>query len=938
MALTSLSSNDLPVWQRLFAQGNAALVVWSLEDQWPLLSATPTFYHWCGVTDTSAPLYLAQLLGQDCLHYIQHHLQTSAEAQLLVDTLLLKPETAKARPVTAHLLRTTEPGGQPQVWAYLSDLSEGCEASEFSRLEMRHRLLVQASQEGIWEWDLVSNATYYSSQWARLLGYQSEQLSPCIQVWEQAIHPDDREAVDQALQAHLEGKQAIYESVHRLRHRAGHYIWVLERGLVDHSANRQPPQRLLVCSLDISSQKQAEQGIRESEQRYRGLIEMSPDAILVQSDTRILYANPAAAEIFAAPHARELIGREVTALNLPSQNYWSEVQPKLLHALIEYPLTRLDGVSFIAEATASAVNYLGSQATQVIVRDITQRKHQEQMMELAHTVFRASSEALMITDKDNRIIEVNPAFTKITGYSRAEALGKNPAFLSSGQQGPEFYQQMWRSICSLGTWSGEIQNLKKSGELYVEWLSIATITDTHNNIVQHVAVFSDITERKQAEELIQWQANYDGLTSLPNRSLFRERLQYTLVQSLRKGGQFALLFIDLDRFKLVNDTMGHEVGDLLLQETAQRLVDVVRESDTVARLGGDEFTIILPEIQTADDAVVVARHVLETLTQPFTLEGKQVYISASIGLTFYPEDGRDSQTLIKHADVAMYRAKEAGRSGYALYDPEMDAQTLHKVKVENALRQALQRDELCLYVQPIVDLASAQVSSVEVLLRWQHPQLGLVGPGEFIPIAEESSLISDIGLWLLDQVDTLLDIFEDHPSLRKLRISVNLSSRQFKRQEELALMTEKILAMDGQRLTLEMTEGLLLDDTEAVLGFMQRMKQHGALLALDDFGTGYSSLSYLQRFPFDLVKIDRAFINKLLCADSDQALVTAILAMASSLNLQVVAEGVESQPQYEFLQDKGCAFIQGYYIGRPQPVDDFILWLHHGSAHRATTC
>lgn len=544
---------------------------------------------------------------------------------------------------------------------------------------------------------------------------------------------------------------------------------------------------------------------------------------------------------------------------------------------------------------------------------------------LSSTVFDNSSDAIMVSDRHNRIISVNTAFCEITGYTREDVLGKDPKMLSAGRQPHEFYLELWNSLREAGKWNGEIWNRRKTGELYPEWLSISTVRNNQGEITHYVGIFSDITERKQAEERVRHLAHYDALTDLPNRTLFHDRLQQALIQAQRGHEQVAVMFIDLDRFKVINDTLGHSVGDLLLQAVAHRLTNCVRQGDTVCRQGGDEFVILLPEIGRAEDAALVAQKILDSVSQPFFLDGHELHISSSIGISFFPSDGGTVEALMKNADVAMYRAKDLGRNNFQFYLSDMNARSFEKLALENNLRHALAHDELELYYQPLVDAGDGKLIGAEALLRWHHPELGLLHPAQFIPLAEETGMIVPIGEWVLRSACTQAQAWlkQGHAPLR---MSVNLSARQF-RQLDLAGSVRKILDETGfaaHSLELEVTESTLMQNIEENVMTLKDLKSMGIGIAVDDFGTGYSSLNYLKRLPIDTLKIDRSFVGDVTVNRDDAAIVNAIISLARSLALRVVAEGVENQEQQAFLEDHHCDEMQGYHFSHPLPAPQFV--------------
>ena len=558
-------------------------------------------------------------------------------------------------------------------------------------------------------------------------------------------------------------------------------------------------------------------------------------------------------------------------------------------------------------------------------RDISERKQTEETLKLAALVFENSSEAMLVTDADNIILNVNAAFMRMTGYSREEVIGKDPKILGSGEQSPAFYQAMWQSINATGSWHGEIRNKRKSGEIYIEEIVINTIFDNFGRPQRRVALFSDITHRKQTEEQIWQQANFDPLTGLPNRSLFRERMGGEIKKAQRTKRRFAVLFIDLDRFKEVNDTLGHEIGDELLQQAAQRLLACVRSTDTVARLGGDEFTVILEDLDSVESPERVVKQLVEQLSLPFTLQHEQVYVSASIGVTLYPDDAQTLTQLLKNADQAMYAAKNSGRNCYSFFTPSMQANLIARAAMMHDLRSALGKQEFKLVYQPIVELTSGKVYKAEALIRWQHPERGLVSPAVFVPLAEDSGLINDIGDWVFHTAAQQVAMWRQslHP---EFQISINKSPIQFldvNHQPADWILHLHNTGLPGQAIVVEITEGLLLEASEKTAEHLLVFRDAGVQVAIDDFGTGYSALSYLNKFDIDYLKIDQSFVRNLNAESSDFVLCEAIIVMAHKLGLKVIAEGVETDMQRDLLASINCDFGQGYLFARPMSAEDF---------------
>jgi len=563
-----------------------------------------------------------------------------------------------------------------------------------------------------------------------------------------------------------------------------------------------------------------------------------------------------------------------------------------------------------------------------ITKDITEEVNAAVKLKLASTVFNSTAEAIFISDENNLISSINPAYTEITGYTEAEALGKDPGILNSGHHDAGFFKDFWAELNETGKWQGELWNRAKDGRVFPVWQSITGIRDSSGRLVQFVSIFNDISARKADEELIRYQATYDSLTALPNRNLFLDRVKIALKQARRNNSKLALLLLDLDRFKWINDTLGHKAGDTVLQETAARLKKAVRESDTVARLGGDEFAIILPEITHYLDAENIANKIFSFFREPLTIDGHEIHISGSIGITIFPDDADNIDTLQMNADSAMYSAKENGRNCFHYFTPQLQEKAERHLLLINYLQQALKKDEFDVYYQPVIDQFSNKITSAEALIRWQHPQLGFISPEEFIPIAENSGLIRDIGDWVVRRVAQNMQRWQQL-GLKPIHIAINKSAHQFSGNscDESWCDIFDRYHIDMNRITVEITETVLMGKERSHVAVLSKMQEQGMKISLDDFGTGYSSLSYLKRFPVDILKIDRSFIQDVTENASDAMLVEMILSLAEKMNIDVVAEGVEEKEQLNFLKERNCRFIQGYFFSKPLPITEFEAFL-----------
>jgi diguanylate cyclase (GGDEF)-like protein/PAS domain S-box-containing protein len=563
------------------------------------------------------------------------------------------------------------------------------------------------------------------------------------------------------------------------------------------------------------------------------------------------------------------------------------------------------------------------------VKNLLARKRTERQLRLAAHVFEYSGEAIMITDRDNRIVEVNPAFTRLTGYTLDEVRGHNPRLLSSGRCTPEQYRAMWQAIVEDGMWQGEMWDRHKDGGVYPKLITISTVKNRRGEIDFHIANFSNISDQKEAEARIRHVAYHDALTGLPNRTHLTIALEQALADARRAEAEIALMFIDMDRFKNINDTLGHHVGDEMLVEVARRLKECVRESDIVARLGGDEFVVALAGMTAAGAATGVAGKLLDALARPYEIAGHVLHSSPSIGISVYPADGADIATLMKNADTAMYHAKEQGRNNAQYFTAAMNATARSRLETEHDLRGALAAGQFELHYQPQVHAASGRICCVEALVRWRHPRRGLVSPLDFIPIAEETGLIEPIGAWVLDEACRQLAAWRAS-GIDELAMAINLSAHQL-RSPQLVDTVRAVLARHALRegdIELEVTESVAMTHPERAIDQLRALRALGVRLAIDDFGTGYSSLAYLKNLPIQALKLDRSFVRDIETDGNDAAICAATIALAHSLGLKVVAEGVETPAQQCFLTNvHHCDLLQGYLFGKPMPAAELAALL-----------
>ena len=559
-----------------------------------------------------------------------------------------------------------------------------------------------------------------------------------------------------------------------------------------------------------------------------------------------------------------------------------------------------------------------------ILTDITHRKTMENRLQLAQEIIDHTNEAIVVTDENHIIIDINSAYTKITGYSREELIGNNPGMNKSGWHDGTFYLEMWVHIQDHGYWDGEIWDRRKNGEIYPKWLTINAIKDKEGNVTHYVGLFKDISENKKTEKKLEHLAYYDPLTQLPNRVLFKDRLIHEISNAKRENTLLAILLIDLDRFKFVNDTLGHDAGDELLELVAKQLSSAVRDSDTVARLGGDEFIVILPELDSFEGAASVAQNLIDALQKPYNLKGNSVNIGASIGISTFPNDGQSAEMLVKQADLALYKAKSDGRNNYQFFSQDLQDAMFFRVAKESEMLEALRLNQFSLYYHPKMDISANCVIGIKVLIRWNHPTKGLLKANEFIPFAEECGLIIPMGEWIFRTA--FKQAAEWSNKLEKpLAISINLSEKQFK-HESLLEMLESLLTefnLKPEAIELEISEQCIRNDMEKALKLMNEFNRLGLKLSINDFGSGNSSLSHLKKYPIDSLKINRSFIKDLTVNPDDAAIVETIITLAQKLKIDVVAEGVETKDQLDFLSDSGCQNAQGFLLIKPMPAEEF---------------
>ncbi len=779
--------------------------------------------------------------------------------------------------------------------------------------------------------DMTGRITRANQRMAEMFGTALVQLIGSEYV--NLIHPSERE-IGRELMLKLFASAVPSTDVERLYQRPdGTQFWghLTGRRFFDGKGNN---LGIVAVLEDISERKLAHVRILESEERFRTLIEESPSAIVVHREGKLLYVNPAAVELLGARRAQELIGKEMLSFIHPDYHEMAQARMQILRDTgqpvppREQKLVKLDGTVFDAEIQSRSIVYDGQSAIRTAFHDISERKVAFDKLQLAASVFTHAREGITITDANANIIDVNDAFSRITGFSRDEVLGQNPRLLSSGRQSSEFYANMWHDLLEEDHWYGEIWNRRKSGEVYPQMITISTVRDDADQVRHYVALFTDISSLKAHQHELEHIAHFDALTNLPNRVLLADRLQQGMMQAQRRGQMLALAYLDLDGFKLINDRHGHEAGDLLLTTLATRMKQALREGDTLARIGGDEFVAVLLDLSDKQDSLPMLRRLLAAAAEPVQLGELVLQVSASAGVTFYPQaEEIEADQLLRQADQAMYQAKQAGKHRYHFFDAEHDRSVRDQHESIERIRQALAADEFVLHYQPKVNMRTGQVVGAEALIRWQHPDKGLLAPAEFLPVIEDHPLAVQIGEWVigtaLDQTERWQDLGLDLP------VSVNVGARQLQ-QTDFVERLRALLAAHPQvkpwHLEIEVLETSALEDMVGVAQLIDDCHQLGVLFAMDDFGTGYSSLTYLKRLRVTLLKIDQSFVCDMLDDPDDRAILEGIIGLASAFQRNVIAEGVETIAHGTLLLQLGCDLAQGFGIARPMPGAHLPAW------------
>lgn len=844
---------------------------------------------------------------------------------------------------------------------------------------------------GLWDWHVPSGHTVFDARWCSMLGYGVGEIEPHVDSWRGLVHPQDWPAINAELEPHLKGETPAYQVELRMRHRDGRWIWIQDAGKVTERDENGAPLRAVGTHLDITERKKAEASIAKLTRQYAVLGRISemivrardPDAMLREACRiaaedgelplvwvgKVLPGSHEVKVVAAAGVAQgftyglrvsmdsalpEGQGPFAVAMRERRPVMVEDYQQSLLTvpwrrraiawnlvSVVVCPIIRNDsvwgGISFysgqagffepdqvrlIEELTADVGFCLDTLDAE------RQRHGLERNLKLLSRLVEASRDGVYITDADNRFTMVNPAFCALTGYEPAELIGAEPSILKSGRQDEGFYRDMWDRLLHDGHWQGEIWDRRKNGEIFPALLSITELRDDEGRLDHRIAFFSDISAQKAVQQRVEHLAHHDLLTDLPNRYLLNDRVASAIARAARRKGRLALLYLDLDRFKYVNDALGHDIGDQLLRAVAQRILSCVRVTDTVCRVGGDEFVVLLDDVAEGEDAARVAEKIMAAVAAPYEIDGHRMVVGISVGIAVYPDNGITPEELLRGADAALINIKQSGRGQFGFYSQQLGDRAMERLNMERDLRGAGERGEIFLVYQPQFDIASGEVVGVEALARWRHPTDGLVSPGRFIPVAEDSGLILDIGAFVMREACAQMSDWRRR-GLLDVPIAVNVSAVQF-RQADLVDLMRRIIeetALPPQLLELEVTESVVMENVDAVLEKFEGIKASGVGLALDDFGTGYSSLSYLRRIPAQRLKIDQSFVRDLPGNADAAAIARTIVGMAQALELHVLAEGVESRDQADFLRGIGCAWGQGYLFARPMEATEFERWM-----------
>jgi diguanylate cyclase (GGDEF)-like protein/PAS domain S-box-containing protein len=868
-------------------------------------------------------------------------------------------------------INISPPNDSEHCRVIISDITEKTiQQQKLKESEARYHRILNGTNDGLWEWDIINDSTYVSPRWQQLLGYQANELTEKSNVFYSHLHADDKNRFKLAINAHLK-QHETFDLELRLKTKHNKYKWFQCKAVAVRNEQNIPVllsgilsdihQRKLLQHQEANKNKILQLTAKNAPldkilSEIITLLEQdNPDMIcsilLLDESGEHLYncIGPKLPEFYRQAIEGVTIGegvgscgtaafrkKRIIVENIQTDPLWinfKDLAKKAnLAACWSQPIingkNNVLGTFAIYHETPIAptdddINIINHQT--ILAEIAIDHFNTMKQLKMASLVFENSSEASMVFNSDDIILAVNPAFTRITGYSEDEIVGKNRGILRSKKHAENFYQTKTKTLNAIGRWQGESWGKHKDGHYYAQWMTISTIYDADGNVEKRIALFSDITERKKSEEIIWQQANFDSLTGLPNRRMFFDRLKQATKRTRRDHQKLAVMLLDLDNFKEINDVYGHDQGDLLLIEVTKRIQQCIRQSDILARLGGDEFTIVVTEVKNERFLEQIAQQIIKSLQPAISLNDHIVYITASIGITVFPDDGENVDRLLKHADQAMYQAKGNGKNSFSYFTSAMHHAAENRLNLINDLREAIKEQQFTLYYQPIINSKNNCVKKAEVLVRWLHPTKGIISPDQFIPLAEETGLIIELGDWIFKTAVKQMHQWQTTINA-EFSLSINVSPVQFLQSDNiikqwLAFLKENKIS--SKNINIEITEGLLLDANSFVNEQLKLLAEHGINVSIDDFGTGYSSLSYLKKFDIDYLKIDKSFVDNLATDKNDQALCQAIIVMAHQLGMMVIAEGVETKKQSELLTQAGCDFLQGYYFAKPLPLLEF---------------
>lgn len=903
---------------------------WKWNIRSGLVNASDETLHLFGIRKTGGPVPLQVFMER--IHpsdraRVERCLKSAQVAQKpyhLEYRLLLPDGNVRSVSSSGEIYRRNATGTATVLIGTVQDITLRRQADAALReSEHRFRALFDQAVDGIFIADQEGKYMDANLSACRMLGYRREEL---IRMRISDLIPaEDRDRLVESKEYFLRNPENVQVAEWKLKRKDGEYIDT------EISARILPDGRWMAIVRDITERKKTQCALERYADEIHDLYDNAPCGYhSVDGHDVFVRINQTALD-WLGYEREELVGRKTFADLLTGesrakyQEQRSRLQDRCHLRDMELDVLRKDGSIMPALLNVSAsINGDGrSLACRATLIDMTALADANRKLRQAAEVFEHTSDAIIIADGDGRILAVNKAFTDITGYRPEDVIGKNPRILKSERQDRAFYQALWESLERDGHWRGEIWDRKKTGEVFPVWQNISAVRDTSGKVIEYISVFSDITSIKQTEQRLLELAYHDPLTGLPNRLLFNDRLGHAIEHAKRNKGCVALLLLDLDRFKLINDTLGHAAGDQLLKIVAARLNQSVRAEDTIARLGGDEFAVVIGHLYNTDEPALLSEKIVKAIAEPMVIDGHSLSISTSIGIAIYPDDADDKENLAKMADVAMYGAKDKGRNSFMFYTPAMTDRATEMLQIDHGLRNAIRHDELVLHYQPQVSLSTGRIVGVEVLIRWNHPVLGLQGPERFIPVAEETHLIEAVGNWVFDKVCQQIEHWSA-AGIPPVRVAINLSPRQLRRPqfvEEVRARMAACKAADGYGVDLEVTESALQTDPQ-IVNALRELKALGFRIAIDDFGTGFSSLNSLKQLPIDILKIDRTFVRGIPNDDDDRAITSAIVAMGHSLGMSIVAEGIETGDQLEYLRNLHCDDAQGYFLYTPVPADE----------------